>query len=110
MTITIDIDLATLDRLIASAGATAERIVADGVRYGIYQELGTERQGYAQPFMSPAVEDARAGFMQAAAQVITNAQAEDVVEKAARDVERGAKQRAPVDTGALKSSIHVEPK
>jgi len=108
MTISVDIDLAVLDRLIANTGKTAERIVADGVNYGIYQELGTSKMG-AQPFMSPAVEDVRGGFMQAAAQVTTNAQAEAVVEKAARDVEKGAKQRAPYEFGVLKGSIHVEP-
>jgi len=108
MSISVDVDLAVLDNLIANTGKTAERIVADGVNYGIYQELGTSKMG-AQPFMSPAVEDVRGGFMQAAAQVVTNAQAEAVVEKAARDIERGAKQRAAVDTGAMKNSIHVEP-
>lgn len=32
--------------------------VADGVEYGIYQELGTSRMA-AQPFMVPAVENVR---------------------------------------------------
>jgi len=32
--------------------------VADGVEYGIYQELGTSRMA-AQPFMGPAVEAIR---------------------------------------------------
>lgn len=108
MTISIEADLTILDQLIADTGGAVERIVADGVNYGIYQELGTVRQGYAQPFMSPAVEDVRGGFMQAAAQVVTNTQAAGVVEKAARDVESGAKQRAPVETGTLRSSIQVE--
>ena len=36
-----------------------ERIIADGVEYGIYQEYGTTRMG-AQPFMTPAVERERA--------------------------------------------------
>lgn len=35
--------------------------------------------------------------------------AEAIVEKAARNIERRAKDNAPVDTGALKGSIHVEP-
>ena len=45
--------------------------------------------------------------MRAAEKVVSNAQAIDVVDKVARDVERGAKERAPVDTGALMNSIHV---
>jgi len=31
----------------------------------------------------------------------------EVVRRAAFDIERGAKERAPVDTGALKNSIHT---
>jgi HK97 gp10 family phage protein len=34
--------------------------------------------------------------------------AEKVLDVAARNIERGAKEFAPVDTGALKNSIHVE--
>ena len=34
-------------------------IVADGVIYGIYQELGTERMG-ARPFVGPVIEEWRA--------------------------------------------------
>ena len=102
----VQIDTAILDKLIADTGGEVVRIVADGVNYGIYQELGTVKMG-AQPFMSPAVEAVRGGFMRAAEKVVSNAQAIGVVEKTARDVERGAKERAPVDTGALMNSIHV---
>ena len=35
--------------------------------------------------------------------------AEQIVEKAALDVEAQAKLRAPVDTGLLRNSIHVQP-
>ena len=41
-----------------------ERIIADGVEYGIYQEFGTSRMG-AQPFLVPAVERVRKGFAKA---------------------------------------------
>lgn len=107
MTFEVTLDMTALNFMIAHTGKTVERIIADGVTYGIYNELGTSKMA-AHPFMSPAVEAVRADFMQAAAQVTTDEQAEAVVEKAARDVERGAKERAPVDTGALVNSIHVE--
>lgn len=101
------IDMSMLDFMISHTGRRVERIIADGVTYGIYNELGTSKMP-AHPFMSPAVEAAQGGFMSAAAQVTTDVQAEAVVEKAARDIEKGAKERAPVDTGALANSIHVE--
>ena len=72
----------------------------------IDQEMGTARMG-GQPFMVPAVEAVRAGFTKAFQGAITLAQAEAVVEKAARDVERLAKAFAPVDTGALRNSLAV---
>jgi hypothetical protein len=96
-----------LDRLISSTGARVERIIADGVEYGVFQELGTSRLA-PQPFMSPAVEAVRPGFEAAFANQLTDAQVESVIIKTAFDIERGAKERAPVDTGALKNSIHVE--
>lgn len=103
----LEVDDAKLRALIqATKGKRPVRVVADGVEYGLYQEMGTVYVP-AQPFMKPAVEEVRKGFGQAFKGAITLRQAEEVVEKAARDVERGAKMRAPVDTGALKNSIHV---
>lgn len=108
--ITID-DSKLVEMIKATAGQRPIRIVADGVEYGIYQELGPSEGGKRQwgfkPFMKPSVESARPGFLKAWQQVNNLSQAEAVVEKAARDVERGAKINAPVDTGALRSSIHV---
>jgi len=104
--VSVRIDDSELRRLIDKTSGRAVRIVADGVHYGIYQEMGTERMP-AHPFMRPAVESVRASFVQAWRDVVTIDQAEAVVEKAARDVERLAKGNAPVDTGALRNSIHV---
>jgi len=104
--ITIRLDTTDLDRLARRAGGTTKRIVADGVEYGLYQEMGTVYMD-AHPFMRPALEAVRPGFEKAWDDVITLEQAEQVVEKTARDVERLAKIRAPVDTGALRNSIHV---
>ena len=105
-TITITVDDRVLKALIANTGGRVEKIIADGVNYGIYQEFGTSKMG-AQPFMSPAVEAVRPGWEAAFTNQLTDAQVEGVVTKAAFDIERGAKERAPVDTGALKNSIHV---
>jgi HK97 gp10 family phage protein len=39
-------------------------IVADGVEYGIYQELGTYKMA-AHPFLTPAIESERQGWEEA---------------------------------------------
>jgi len=105
--VTITVDDSKLRQLIADTkGPAPVRIVADAVEYGLYQEMGTVKMA-AQPFMVPAVEQVRSGFTQAFKGCITLAQAEQVVEKTAFDVERFAKQNAAVDTGAMRNSIHV---
>jgi len=106
MPVKVTVDRAGLDSLIAHTGGKVERYVADGVEYGIYQETGTSRMA-AQPFMHPAAEAVRPGLTQALKNQLTDAQVEGVVVKAAFDIEGIAKQLAPVDTGALKNSIHV---
>lgn len=113
-TVRITIDDSELVKLIEDTkGPVKPAIVADGVEYGIWQELGVQN-GFgrgivipAHPFMTPAVEDVRPGFEKAFDGQITTKQAQAVVNKAAYDVERGAKIYAPVDTGALRNSIHV---
>ena len=113
--ITLTIEDGKLRKMIAeTAGKLRPKVVADGVEYGIYQEYGVEN-GFgrgiripAHPFMRPAVEAVRGQFNKAMRAALTTGKAQDVVDKTAFDVERGAKQRAPVDTGALRGSIHVE--
>lgn len=107
MAVHVTLDDAKLKQLITHTGAEVQRYVADGVDYGIWQETGTERQGYAQPFMRPAVEAVRPGWERAFENKLTDDQTEAVVEKVARDIEGLAKDYAPVDTGALRNSIHV---
>ena len=107
VTVKVTVDDYELRWLIkATKGKAVTRIVADGVEYGIYQEMGTAHQS-GKPFMRPAVEKVRISFGKAFKGAITLEQVEQVVEKAARDVERFAKILAPVDTGALRNSIHV---
>lgn len=87
-------------------GKKPMRIVADGVEYGIHQELLEPPRG--KPFMRPAAEAVRRGFAKAFKAAGSNfALADQIVEKAARDIEKIAKATVHVDTGALRASIHV---
>lgn len=105
--ITVKVDDSKLRELInGTKGIVKPRIVADGVEYGLHVHEGTTRMG-PRPFMLQAVESVRPGFEKAFDDQLTVKQVGFVLDKTARDVERGAKQRAPVDTGALRSSIHV---
>jgi len=105
--ITITVDDRELKRLIANTGGPAvTAIVADGVEYGIYLELGTSKMA-AQPAANPAVEAVRPGWDAAFKNQLTDAQVSAVVRKTAFDIERGWKERAAVDTGAYKNSIHT---
>ena len=106
-TITITVDDRELMRLIANTGGPAvTAIVADGVEYGIVLEMGTVKMA-AQPAASPTVEAVRPGWDAAFMNQLTDQQVSEVVRKAAFDVERGWKERAAVDTGAYKNSIHT---
>ena len=104
--ITVTVDDRELQRLIRETGDEVLYIVADGVNYGIHQEFGTVKMA-AHPFMVPAIEQVRPGFAQAFQNKLTDKQVDQVCKKTAFDVEGIAKQLAPVDTGALKNSIHV---
>ncbi len=105
--ISVKVDDRKLRALIkGTKGTVKPRIVADGVEYGLFVHQGTTRMA-ARPFMRQAVEAVRPGFAKAFDEQLTVKQIESVLNKTARDVERGAKQRAPVDTDALRSSIHV---
>lgn len=106
MSVTVTVDDRELQRLIRETGDEVLYIVADGVNYGIHQEFGTYKMA-ARPFMVPALEHVRTGFAQAFQNKLTNKQVDQVCKKTAFDVEGIAKQLAPVDTGALKNSIHV---
>ena len=110
VTVKVTVDDKELRRLISATKGSVTRIVADGVEYGIYQELG-HHDVAARPCAVPAVEKVRIGFGKAFQGAITLVQVEKVVEKAARDVERLWKQyivtKKVVVTGAYLNSIHV---
>ena len=107
MAIKVTREDAKLKHMITHTGAKVQRYVADNTSYGIHQEFGTERQGYAQPFMRPAVEAVRPGWDAAFKSKLTDDQVEGVVVKVAFDIEGIAKGYAPVDTGNLKGNIGV---
>lgn len=106
MSVQVTIDDSKLRELIAGTGGETVAIVADGVEYGIYQEMGTSKMK-AHPFMHPAAEAVRPSLTKAFQNQLTNAQIEIVVKKIAFDVEGIAKDLAPVRYGNLRNSIHV---
>ena len=113
VTIRIVVDDSVLVKMInASKGPVKPKVIADGVSYGIYQEMGTTKV-VARPTAAPAVEAVRGGFAQAFAQAnaISTVLAQSVVDKTARDVERLWKQnivtKNVIDTGAYLNSVHV---
>lgn len=91
-------------------GKPAAWIVGVGVEYGAYVEFGTSRNR-AQPYLFPAADKVmRTDFkrLEKACHRASNP-TETLVESLALAIEREAKRRAPVDTGALRSSIEAAP-
>ena len=108
--VSVKVDDSGLRKLLATLQKTGNpvRIVADGVEYGVHQEFGTSRGVPATMFMTRAVEKHRNELTQAIKQAGGDfTMLENAVVKVAFDVERDAKDNAPVDTGALRNSIHV---
>ena len=103
-------DKRLLALIAATKGKAPVRVVADGVNYGIYLEMGTSKMS-ARPCAGPAAEDIRPIFQQALRGAVTRQQVEDVVDKTAFDVEKRWKeyviQKDVVDTGAYLNSVHV---
>lgn len=96
--------LAAFDAVKDWAGE-AEYVVGTNVQYSVYVEFGTSKMA-AQPYLRPAVEDVvnRMGD-----EIAEDAEsAEELVKRLALEIERGAKERAPVDTGNLRASIEAE--
>ncbi len=110
-TIKITVDDSKLRQLINDTkGAAPVRVVADGVHYGIYQEFPTAGRP-ARPCAKPAAEAVAPTYRKAMRKALDMGLAEEVTEKAARDVERLWKQnivtKDVIDTGAYLNSIHV---
>jgi len=93
-------------------GKPIDRIVADGVDYGKYQEFGTARFP-ARPCARPAAEAVLPGFVDAIrANGAHFERTEAAVDLAAHRIERRWKEnivaKNVVDTGAYLNSVHVE--
>jgi hypothetical protein len=92
----------------ANEGKPTRYIIADGVNYGLFVEMGTSRSP-AQPFLVPAFNKVQFGLPPAIGRAIeTGVDPYEVLKKGAFDIQRMAQENAPVDTGALKGSLHVE--
>lgn len=105
----LDLDGATRIALIletASGVLDDEVLYAVGtpLQYGVYQEVGTSFHG-AQPFMQPAARKAQANVQTA---LRRHDDMESALEWLAEMVRDESKRRAPVRTGRLKRSIHME--
>lgn len=114
VTVNVTIDDSELVRLInESKGEIKPMIVADGVEYGIHQELGTVTRA-ARPCARPAVESVRPEFaaMFKTTEALTRAGVQENVKKAASRVEilwkRNIQVKKVIDTGAYYGSVHVE--
>jgi hypothetical protein len=108
-TIKVHLDDRKLQEIIKSTeGGVRRRVIADGVNYGIHVELGTSRMA-AQPFLIPAFEQHTRGLGDTLGKAIeAGVSLDDVMGKVAFDIQAMAQELAPVDTGALKNSLHVE--
>jgi hypothetical protein len=119
-------DTTKLDEILRNLKGEHVKIVADGVAYGVYWELGhtTSTGAFLQhPFLAPALEMYRKPMNEAMKQAIDRgdlALLDDVVDKIAMDVANRAKVEINsikdkgngnasdlVDTGALLNSIQV---
>jgi hypothetical protein len=108
-TVRVILDDRKLQEIIrATAGNVKRRIIADGVEYGVFVELGTSRMA-ARPALVPSFETHTANLGRALGQAVERGVSlDDVMSKTAFDVQRGYQENVPVATGALKNSIHVE--
>lgn len=79
-------------------------VVGTNVEYAVFQEFGTRNMS-AQPYLFPAARQ----VAREADRVAGDASSvEEAVKRLAFQIEREAKDRAPVDTGNLRSSIRAE--
>lgn len=80
-------------------------VVAPNVEYAGHVEYGTVHMS-AQPYMRPAAEQVANSL---GSEISGAGSLDEAIEMTALAVEKEAKRRAPVDTGALRDSIAAEP-
>lgn len=93
-----------------SVGDAEQWVVGVGVEYGAYVEFGTSTNR-AQPYLFPAADHVmRSRFEKIEKRALNSKNPlETLTEELALEIEREAKKRAPVDTGALRASIEAAP-
>lgn len=96
--------LKALDGIQMRLDDNAVYVVGTNVEYAIFQEFGTSRQE-GTPHLFPAARAVQRDAQRIAGDANT---VEEAVKRLAFAVERGAKERAPVDTGNLKASYRTE--
>lgn len=96
--------LTELENLSINIGTDAVYVVGTNVEYAIHQEFGTVNQS-GQPHLRPAVRATRSRIGSLAQRADSG---DDLIRLIALDIERGAKRRAPVDTGNLRASYRSE--
>ena len=88
----------------ARFGSDALYVVGPTAKYGIFVERGTSTMK-PQPYLEPALRSVAADIDEVTAGLIgTN----EMIRAIALEVQTRAKARAPVDTGALRSSIEIQ--
>jgi len=122
--LTLTLDTKLMDKIIASVGSEGitPRTIHDGVEYGIYQEFSqapggnpqTNRKGRmgltgpGHPSLIPAWERVTKDLPDAIGQAIERGQSvDDVLRKAAFDIQRLWAEDVNVDTTAYRDSIKV---
>lgn len=108
-TIKVHLDDRKLQEIIrGTSEPVRRRVIADGVNYGLFAEMGTSKMA-AQPFLVPAFEQGVRGLGDTLGKAVeAGVSLDSVMSKTAFDIQRMAQENAPVLTGALKNSIHVE--
>ena len=103
----VRLNIEGLNRIADAARNVRTQYVADGVEYGIYQELGTRHMA-AHPFMRPAVERIRPHIGLAIEEAGGMEHLDEAVRMMANQVWDDARLLAPFQYGKLRGSLHVQ--
>jgi len=96
--------LSMLDNISIEVGDDAAYVVGTNVRYSIFVEMGTSDMS-AQPYLGPAAREVERELPRLAQGADS---LDDLLSTAALAIERRAKQKCPVDSGTLRSSIKAQ--
>ena len=100
-------------RKMAAGSSRAHARIGTNIEYGPYVELGTSRMR-AQPYLRPAYDERKQEALKEVSDVLSSnllsgdMKLRDALYSGGLVIERAAKIKAPVLTGALRSSITTE--